>query len=89
MMLAVKVPEVATPDEFVVAVEEVGVAEAPEVGVVKVTVEFGTGLPKESVTVAVNLLAKVPATVTVCPPPEVAARLAGAPALKVTAFVLP
>ena len=60
---------------------------APLAGAVKVTVTPGTGLPKASVTVATSGLAKAVLTVAVCPDPEFAVIVVGAPTVIVTVVV--
>jgi hypothetical protein len=75
------VTSVSVVDAGVVA----NVALAPEAGAVKVTVTPLTGLLLESVTVATNGLANAVLTVALCPPPLVAVRCAGAPAVLVNA----
>lgn len=85
--LAVKVAEVATPEEFVTAVffPPANVPLAPDGGAVNVTVTPGTGLPPTSVTVADSGLTNAVFTGALCPEPPVAVMVWGGPGVFVNA----
>jgi hypothetical protein len=87
MALAVKTAEVTTPLAFVVAVftPPANVPLAPEAGGVNVTTTPLTGLLPASVTVATRGAANAVPMVALCGLPLVAATLAGAPTLLVSA----
>ena len=82
MALAVKTAAVATPEAFVVAVftPPANVPLAPLPGAANVTVTPLTPLPKESLTVACNCVAKAVLMDALCGVPAVAAMLAADPA---------
>jgi hypothetical protein len=84
---AVNAADVATPEEFVVAVftPPANVPEAPLVGAVNVTVTPLTAFPPGSFTVALSGLAKAVLTVALCGVPPVAVIEAGLPAWFVSA----
>ena len=86
MLLAVNVPEVATPLAFVVAVfPPVNVPLAPLPGAANVTVAPETAFPPESLTVATSGAANTVPSVALCPPPLVGAILLGGPGVLVKA----
>ncbi len=83
--------EVAKPDPSVVTVAVVPspakVPLAPEAGALNMTLAPEIALPLASFTAATNLRLNAAPTFTLCPPPDVAVMLLGAPAVFVKANV--
>ena len=80
------VPDVATPDAFVVVVSppRAKVPLAPLLGAVNVTVAPLTGFPPASFTIAASGAANAPSIAPICGVPLVAVVLAGGPSVLVS-----